>query len=53
MSTPATVPLFANGWYEAPEIYQLRQEVQNLYRLVEQLRTDYTALEERVVVLEP
>jgi len=50
---PNETPLFANGWYDTPEVYQLRQEVQNLYQLVKQLRADHAALEERVVVLEP
>lgn len=39
-------PLYANGWYEPPEIQELRQEIQKLYEIINEL-------EDRIVALEP
>lgn len=41
-------PLYANNWYSQPPLVQLREELRNVYRMLEELRARLDAQQEQI-----
>ena len=39
-------PIHADGWYQPPDVDELRQEIQNLYEVIQALEARIKALED-------